>query len=82
VSVLVLLDPVFEALPDAFPTLQWHGDTFDLPAGEVLEYAAALERTVGDDDRAGEMLELGRTLFERWLDRVAQPSERLTRVEV
>ena len=29
-------DPVFSALPDRFPTLQWHGDTFDLPAGATL----------------------------------------------
>jgi len=28
-------DPVFAALPPAFPTLQWHGDTFDLPDGAV-----------------------------------------------
>lgn len=26
-------DPVFAGLPARFPTLQWHGDTFDLPAG-------------------------------------------------
>ena len=30
-----LADPVFSALPRSFPTLQWHGDTFDLPAGAV-----------------------------------------------
>ena len=28
-------DPVFGALPDEIPTLQWHGDTFDLPPGAV-----------------------------------------------
>ena len=28
-------DPVFGVLPPAFETLQWHGDTFDLPAGAV-----------------------------------------------
>jgi GMP synthase-like glutamine amidotransferase len=28
-------DPVFEGLPRALPALQWHGDTFDLPAGAV-----------------------------------------------
>jgi GMP synthase (glutamine-hydrolysing) len=28
-------DPVFAGLPSRFPTLQWHGDTFDLPAGAV-----------------------------------------------
>jgi GMP synthase (glutamine-hydrolysing) len=26
-------DPLFAALPYTFPTLQWHGDTFDLPEG-------------------------------------------------
>ncbi len=26
-------DPVFAGLPQRFPTLQWHGDTFDLPDG-------------------------------------------------
>ena len=29
-------DPVFGGLPEAFPTLQWHGDTFDLPPGAAL----------------------------------------------
>jgi GMP synthase-like glutamine amidotransferase len=29
------LDPVFSALPPTLPALQWHGDTFDLPAGAV-----------------------------------------------
>jgi GMP synthase-like glutamine amidotransferase len=28
-------DPVFAELPDELVTLQWHGDTFDLPAGAV-----------------------------------------------
>ncbi|MGN6378044.1 MAG: type 1 glutamine amidotransferase [Gaiellales bacterium] len=28
-------DPVFRRLPARFPTLQWHGDTFDLPEGAV-----------------------------------------------
>jgi GMP synthase-like glutamine amidotransferase len=28
-------DPVFASLPDQFETLQWHQDTFDLPAGAV-----------------------------------------------
>lgn len=31
-----LSDPVFHGLPRELPTLQWHGDTFDLPAGAVL----------------------------------------------
>jgi GMP synthase (glutamine-hydrolysing) len=29
-------DPVFAGLPAEFLTLQWHGDTFDLPGGAVL----------------------------------------------
>jgi GMP synthase (glutamine-hydrolysing) len=29
------LDPVFSGLPSSVPALQWHGDTFDLPAGAV-----------------------------------------------
>jgi GMP synthase (glutamine-hydrolysing) len=29
-------DPLFAGLPASFPTLQWHGDTFDLPAGATL----------------------------------------------
>jgi GMP synthase (glutamine-hydrolysing) len=28
-------DPVFAVLPDDFPALQWHGDTYELPAGAV-----------------------------------------------
>ena len=28
-------DPVFAGYDDSFVTLQWHGDTFDLPAGAV-----------------------------------------------
>jgi len=30
-----LADPVFAGLPPVLPTLQWHGDTFDLPEGAV-----------------------------------------------
>jgi GMP synthase (glutamine-hydrolysing) len=29
-------DPIFAGLPQTFPTLQWHGDTFDLPDGATL----------------------------------------------
>jgi GMP synthase-like glutamine amidotransferase len=28
-------DPVFSALDESFPALQWHGDTFDVPSGGV-----------------------------------------------
>ena len=30
-----LADPVFSVLDQNFPALQWHGDTFDVPAGGV-----------------------------------------------
>jgi GMP synthase (glutamine-hydrolysing) len=29
-------DPVFGAAPQSFPSLQWHGDTFELPQGATL----------------------------------------------
>ena len=29
-------DPVLDGIPPELTTLQWHGDTFDLPAGAVL----------------------------------------------
>jgi GMP synthase (glutamine-hydrolysing) len=28
-------DPVFAGVPQSFPTLQWHGDTYELPEGAV-----------------------------------------------
>jgi GMP synthase (glutamine-hydrolysing) len=28
-------DPVFSAAPEEFATLQWHGDTYELPAGAI-----------------------------------------------
>ena len=31
-----LADPVFAGAPSSFPTLQWHGDTFELPDGATL----------------------------------------------
>lgn len=115
------VDPVFASFPDGVATLQWHGDTFDLPAGAarlagspaypnqafryaagygvqfhlevtpamaeewatVPEYAASLEQTLGAavagdflreiEKRADEMLTVGRTLFEGWLDHVVAP---------
>jgi len=119
-------DPVFAGLPRELVTLQWHGDTFDLPAhavrlatspayenqafryrraygvqfhleisgtmaaewAEVPEYAASLERTLGAEAgaafmraiavRAEEMRAHGRALFERWLDRVVEPTRQRT----
>lgn len=52
-------DPVFDGVPARFPTLQWHGDTFDLPGhvevspalaaewAEVPAYAESLEQVHG-----------------------------------
>ncbi len=112
-------DPVFGGFDAELVTLQWHGDTFELPDGavrlasspayanqafrydraygvqfhlevsagmarewaEVPEYVTSLERTLGAEgapaflaaieSRADEMRSSGRSLFERWLDRVA-----------
>ena len=110
-------DPVFAGLPAEFPTLQWHGDTFDLPDGATLlasspaypnqafrvgqtaygvqfhvevtehmarewaqvpayaEYAdrvlgaGGIDRLMTDFDAARErMLDVGRRMFERWVE--------------
>jgi GMP synthase-like glutamine amidotransferase len=38
-------DPVFGLLPDRFPSLQWHSDTYELPFGAVrLAGSAAYEQ--------------------------------------
>jgi GMP synthase-like glutamine amidotransferase len=37
-------DPVFATAPDSFPTLQWHGDTFELPAGATLLASSSMYR--------------------------------------
>ena len=111
-------DPVFADAPDDLVTLQWHGDTFDLPDGavrlagspaypnqafrfgaaygvqfhlevspemarewaDVPAYTTSLEQTLGPgsaagfmrgiEERSGEMLQHGRSLFERWLNAV------------
>lgn len=66
-------DPVFGHLPEAFPTLQWHSDSFDLPAP-----SRALEQVRGPgalDDlleafeaHREEMTGHARTLFSSWLE--------------
>jgi GMP synthase-like glutamine amidotransferase len=119
-SDAALADPMFEGLPREVLTLQWHGDTFDLPDGAVAlagspaypnqafrwgeraygvqfhlevstemakewatvpayeEYlervhgAGALPRLIGElEEAADTMRSRGRTLFERWLAKVA-----------
>lgn len=37
-------DPLFSDLPDPLPCFQWHGDTFDLPAGSTLLATSAVCR--------------------------------------
>ena len=41
-----LTDPVFAGLPHEVLTLQWHGDTFDLPHGAVRLAGSPAERLV------------------------------------
>jgi GMP synthase-like glutamine amidotransferase len=118
-SDAALADPVFEGLPREVLTLQWHGDTFDLPDGavalagspaypnqafrwgeraygvqfhlevstemakewatvpayeeylELVQGPGALPRLIGElEEAADTMRSRGRTLFERWLDRL------------
>ena len=46
-------DPVFSELPDELVTLQWHGDTFDLPPGAVrLASSPAYENQAFRFDRS------------------------------
>ncbi|MEX0651667.1 MAG: type 1 glutamine amidotransferase, partial [Actinomycetota bacterium] len=109
-------DPVTGSLPAEMVTLQWHGDTFDLPEGATLlasspafpnqafrfldaygvqfhlevspamaeewshvpEYGAYADRVLGHGslpgligevtDRADEMRDHGRRMFEAWLE--------------
>jgi GMP synthase (glutamine-hydrolysing) len=50
-----LLDPVFAGLPRTLPTLQWHGDTFDLPDGAV--------RLAGSSAYANQAFRYGRSAY-------------------
>jgi GMP synthase (glutamine-hydrolysing) len=65
-------DPVFAALGGALPVFQWHGYTFDLPAGaEHLARTATCENQAfrhGDNAYGFQFhLEMDRPLIERWL---------------
>jgi GMP synthase (glutamine-hydrolysing) len=65
-------DPVFGPLPNEFATLQWHGDTFDLPDGAVLlasspayaNQAFRLRRAYGIQFH----LEVTRSMAEEWAE--------------
>jgi GMP synthase (glutamine-hydrolysing) len=63
-------DPVFSLLPDEFPALQWHGDTFTLPAGAVqLARSDAYEQQAFTVNRAYAVqfhLEVGAALATEW----------------
>jgi GMP synthase-like glutamine amidotransferase len=48
-------DPVFSALPPDFMTLQWHGDTFDLPEGAV--------RLVGSPAYPNQAFRIGKSAY-------------------
>jgi GMP synthase (glutamine-hydrolysing) len=63
-------DPVFSLLPDEFRALQWHGDTFGLPAGAVqLARSGAYEQQAFVVRRAYGIqfhLEVGAGLADEW----------------
>jgi len=63
-------DPVFSALPASFPALQWHGDTFELPAGAVaLARSDAYENQAFVVGRAYGLqfhIEIGSALASEW----------------
>ncbi|MEE9276337.1 MAG: glutamine amidotransferase [bacterium] len=66
-------DPLHAAEPDTFPVFQWHGDTFDLPAGAVR--LASSERYPNQAFRFGRRgyafqyhLEVGAGDIRTWLD--------------
>jgi GMP synthase-like glutamine amidotransferase len=65
-------DPVFSLLPDEFPALQWHSDTYELPAGAVqLAYSAAYEQQAFVVNRAYALqfhLEVSSSLATQWAD--------------
>lgn len=64
-------DPVFAQAPPTFSTLQWHGDTFELPAGAVqLARSAAYEQqafVLGGAYALQFHLEVDSALAERWM---------------
>ena len=65
-------DPVFAAAPSTFATLQWHGDTYELPAGAVqLARSAMYEQQAFRIGRAYAVqfhLEADTALARRWME--------------
>jgi GMP synthase-like glutamine amidotransferase len=76
-------DPVFSLLPECFAALQWHSDTYELPAGAVaLARSDAYEQQAFVVGRAYAMqfhLEVGTALAARWAE-VPAYSESLERL--
>jgi GMP synthase-like glutamine amidotransferase len=65
------LDPVFAGAPQSFSTLQWHGDTYELPVGAVhLARSEAYEQQAFALGRAYALqfhLEVDSALAESWM---------------
>jgi len=65
-------DPVFAAAPTTFPSLQWHGDTYELPKGAVqLARSAAYEQQAFALGRAYALqfhLEVDAQLAREWME--------------
>src|SRR5262249_16474209 len=65
-------DPVFSALPPLVPALQWHGDTFDPPAGAVLLAGSATypNQAFRFENAYGVQfhLEVSREMAREWMD--------------
>jgi GMP synthase (glutamine-hydrolysing) len=65
-------DPVFSGVPERFPTLQWHGDTYELPAGAVqLARSEQIEQqafALGSAYALQFHLEVDGELADTWMD--------------
>jgi GMP synthase-like glutamine amidotransferase len=65
-------DPVFAAAPDTFATLQWHGETYELPDGAVrLARSDAYEQQAFTFGRAYALqfhLEVDSRLAQEWME--------------
>lgn len=72
-------DPVFAGAPSTFATLQWHGDTFELPEGAIqLARSSAYEQQAFVLGRAYALqfhLEVNSELAEEWMQIPAYVAE-------